>query len=298
MSIAHAAQAAPVQNAVQAETMRFLQKLAGDVAGPALELPSYPEAALRVQRVLSDVSAGTERVVKVIGGDAVLASRVMTMANSAALNSTGKPIAELRAAVSRVGFDNLRTAAISFAISQLRKAATYRSIEKPMNELWRESVHLAAMSFVLARQSKRVPPDQAMLAGLVSCVGKLYILTRSGEFPALFADPAEYQSIVQQWHPQVARSILENWEMAQDIIDAVAEIEEASLDEDRGRVTLGDVLAAAKLLTQCKDAPDVLAAELQSNCSTKRLALNVEGCAALLKESAAEVAALREALGR
>jgi HD-like signal output (HDOD) protein len=290
--------AAALKDQISAETMRFLHKLSGEVAGPPLELPSYPEAALRVQRVLTDVNAGAERVVKVIGGEAVLASRILSMANSAALNRSGKPVTELKMAVARVGFDTLRTAAISFAVSQLRKASAYKAIEKPMNELWRESVYIAALSFVLARQLKRFAPDMAMLAGLVSCVGKLYILTRGSEFPALFSDPVEYPAIVQQWHPQVARSILENWKMAPEIVDGIAEMEEAYMDVDRGRVTLSDVLATAKLLIAFKDSPDLLAAQLPEHNSAKRMGLTPESCAALLKESAAEVASLRDALGK
>lgn len=285
------------QQALSAETMRFVQQLSADVAGPALELPSYPEVALRVQRVLTDANSGVELVVRVVGSEPVLASRILTMANSAALNRSGKPLTDLRAAAVRVGFDSLRTAAISFAVSQLRKAAEYKSIEKPMSRLWQESVGTAAMSYVLARKLQRFAPDMAMLAGLVSGVGKLYILTRSTRYPALFSDPESYHSIERQWHPQIARSILENWKLAPEIIAAVGEIEEAPLD-DRGVVTLADLLAAGQLLDNLKDALDVMDAALSENAACRRLGLTAAGSATLLKESAAELASLSEALGR
>ncbi len=289
--------ASALQEEVSAETMRFLQQLGADLAGPALELPSYPEAALRVQRVLSDVGANAERVVRVIGGEAVLASRVLAIANSAAMNRGGNPVTDLRTAVQRLGFDTLRTAAISFAVAQLRKAAEYRSLEKPMTQLWQQSIGIAAVSFVLSRHLKRFVPDMAMLAGLVSGVGKLYILTRSTQYPALFADPQGYQQIVQQWHPQVGRSILENWNMSEEVIEAVGDIEEAAVD-DRHRLTLADLLSVAQLLTDLKDAPDMLAARLAEHRGAHRLGLTAESCVALIVESAVEVAALREALGR
>jgi HD-like signal output (HDOD) protein len=205
-------------------------------------------------------------------------------------------LSDLRAATVRVGFDNVRTAAISFAVSQLRKAAAYRSIEKPMTLLWHESVGIAAMSYVLARKLKRFTPDVAMLAGLVSGVGKLYILTRSTQYPALFSDPDTYHAVVRQWHPQVARSILENWQLSPDVIEAVGDIEEAALD-DRGAVTLSDLLAAAQLLDNLKDTPDMLDASLEQNHACVRLGLTAAGCATLLNESADELASLTEALG-
>jgi len=291
-------QSSSPQADLSAETMRFVQQLSADVAGPALELPSYPEVALRVQRVLGEADVVAERVVKVVGSDPALAARIVTIANSAALNRSGKMLTDLRAAAVRVGFDTLRTVAISFAVAQLRKASAYRSIERPMNLLWQQSVGIAAMSYVLARKLRRFTPDAAMLAGLVSGVGKLYILTRSTQFPALFADPAGYQGVVRQWHPQVARSILENWQMAPEIIDAVADIEEAALDDHRGAVHLSDLLAAAQLLDNVRDAPDVLDAALSQNNACLRLGLSAASCTALLTESAEELRSLTEALGQ
>ena len=286
-----------LQQQISAETMRFLQQLSADVAGPPLELPSYPEAALRAQRVLSDVGASTERVVRVIGGEAVLASRVLAMANSAALNRGGNAITELRAAVQRLGFDTLRTAAISFAVAQLRKATEYRGIEKPMTQLWQQSISVAALSFVLSRDLKRFVPEAAMLAGLVSGVGRLYILTRSTRYPALFADPESYHAIEKQWHAQVGRSILENWNMSPEIVEAVGDLEEAAVD-DRGRVTLSDLLAAAQMLNDMKDTPELFDAALPAHCAAQRLGLTAPACVALLAASDGEVAALRDALGR
>lgn len=287
-----------LQDEVSAETMRFLRQLSGDVAGPPIELPSYPEAALRVQRVLSDTSASAERVVRVIGGEPVLASRILAMANSAAMGRRDSEVVELRTAVQRLGFDTLRTATISFAVAQLRKAAAYREIQKPMTVLWQQSIDIAAMSCVLSRQLKRFVPDMAMLAGLVSGVGKLYILTRSTQYPALFSEPEAYQDIVRQWHPHVGRSILENWGMSSEIVEAVGDMEEAAIQDERGRVNLADLLSVSQLLTDMKDSPDMLAAVLPDHCAARRLGLSPESCAALLAESAAEVAALREALGR
>jgi HD-like signal output (HDOD) protein len=297
MAIATDTRSAAPQESLSAETMRFVQQLAADVAGPPLELPSYPEVALRVQRVLSDADAGAERVVKVISSEPMLASRIIAVANSAAMNRSGKVVSDLRTAAVRVGFDTLRTVAIGFAVAQLRKASAFRSIDKPMNLLWQESVGVAAMSYVLSRKLQRFVPDVAMLAGLVSGVGKLYILTRSTQYPGLFSDPSGYQSVVRQWHSQVARSVLENWKLAPEIIAAVGDIEEAAVD-DRGAVTLADLLAAASLLDNMRGAPDVLDAALSQNNACLRLGLTAAGCQTLLAESADELKSLAEALGK
>ena len=102
--------------------------------------------------------------------------------------------------------------------------------------------------------------------------------------------------MVREWHSNVARSLLENWGMADEIIDAVAGFEDAGKDE-HARVTLADVLGGASLLVDLRHTPDLLAARLQQDHAAARLGLTMAVCDELLAESAAEVTALREALG-
>ena len=61
-----------------------------------------------------------------VGSDAGLAARVFALSNSAALNRGGRTVSELKTAVNRIGHNNVRTAAVSYAIAQLRRAAELR----------------------------------------------------------------------------------------------------------------------------------------------------------------------------
>jgi hypothetical protein len=45
-------------------------------------------------------------------------------------------------------------------------------------------------------------------------VGRIYILTRASKYPALVADPLTYNSIVRDWHTNVAKALLEKWRVA------------------------------------------------------------------------------------
>jgi HD-like signal output (HDOD) protein len=288
--------AAAAGSSANAQAMQFVQALATEVSGAPINLPSYPEAALRVQRALADPRSDAAKIAKVVGTEAVLAARVVNMANSAARNMSGKPVSDLRAAVGRVGLDALRSVTFSFAVGQLRNAANFKSIEKPMTALWQENQRLGAAAYVLARRFEIAPPDTAMLAGLVSGVGKLYILTRAQKFPALFGDPASYADVVREWHPQVARSILENWTMAEEVIAAVAGFE-AAHDELRETVELADVLAVADLLTSTQDAPDVLQAKLAEDRAALRIGVMAHNCEELVAEIKAQMEQLRRSMG-
>lgn len=280
---------------VNSEMQRFTQELANDVAGPPLELPSYPVVALRAQRVLMDPIAGAEKVIGVIGCEPVLTARIVMMANTAALNRSSKRVSDLRAAVGRLGFDALRTATIGFAISQLRNAVAYRDISEPLKELCEASVGVATMGYVLARKLACTSPESAMLGGLVSGMGRLYLWTRMPRFPALFADTWTRTEMFDHWHAQIARRILENWYFAPEVIDAVAQLDRAARDP-RGCGPLADVLACAQLLQAHGETTGELATQLDRHLAAQRLGLTAEVCSSLLLESVEERGQLRSAL--
>ena len=123
---------------------------------------------------------------RVIGSDPVLATQLIRMANSAALNPGGTAVTDLRAAVTRVGVDTVRTATIAFAIQQLREAPALRGLEMQLGVLWRRSVQVASLCCVIARRLTSVNPDTALLAGLLQGIGRLYILTRASRHRSLF----------------------------------------------------------------------------------------------------------------
>lgn len=274
----------------------FVCQLAGELSGKTLELPGYPKVALRVQKMLSDDNVSSDQLVRVLGAEAALSARILTLANSAANNPSGKAATELRAAVTRLGFDSLRTAVISFAMAQQREAAAFKPIYKQMRDLWMHSVEISAVCYVLARSGGRFNGDTALLMGVVSGVGKLYILTRATAHPVLFRNEAAYNDIVQGWHTNIAQALLEHWKMAEDIVAAVRDYENVD-GEGRRHANLADVLAAAHLIVAFKDAPELLATNIANSSALTRLGLDAAACDTLLQESAQEIAAMRAALG-
>lgn len=279
-----------------AEAFEFVKSLAVELSSNKIELPSFPDIAMRVQRVLADDSVTPDRVVRVIGGEPALAAKLMSMANSAALNPSGRQIGDIKNAVARLGFDMIRSAAMTFAMAQLRKADQFKGIEKQLNLLWHRSVTVAALSFVIAKHSAKVSADAAMLTGLLHNVGRLYILTRASKFPHLFGDTAAYNTIVRDWHANIAKALLENWQIADEIVEAVHGYEDPER-EFRDTAYLTDVLAASTLFASFKDQPDVLELNLQNCKATQRLGLDRAAFEKILIESTHEMTALREALG-
>jgi HD-like signal output (HDOD) protein len=283
------------ESAAAQDAFLFVQALAAELSSGQVELPGFPDIVARVQHVLADDNVGTDKVVRVVGSEPVLTARLLQMANSAALNISGKPVVDLRAAVTRVGLNIVRSSTIAFAAQQLARTPMLKGLEKPLEALWERTTLVAALSYVVARRLTNVNADAAMLAGLLHSIGRLYILTRASRHRALFNDAASYHAIERDWHLGIATALLENWHMPDEIVSAVRDCEDLAR-EPRGAVSLTDVLVAASLIALHKDQPQMLEARLLSVKPVARMQINAAVCEALLSQSADEIAALREAL--
>src|SRR5687767_8512945 len=128
----------------------FIAELAQEVSAGRVELPSFPDVAVRVRKVLADEHVSNEQIARVVGSEAGLAARVFTLANSAALNRSGRSVSELKTAINRIGHNNVRTAAVSFAIAQLRRASELRNISGELEQVWQEATLVAALAYSIA----------------------------------------------------------------------------------------------------------------------------------------------------
>ena len=283
-------------SAIDAEAFAFVQSLASELSKGKVDLPSFPDIALRVRKVLADEDVSQEQVVRVVGSEPALAARLMQIANSAAINFTGKQITELRTAINRMGHNMVRSAAIAFAMSQLKKVESLKGLEEPLDSLWRASAAVAAMSYAVATRYRQVNADTAMLAGLLHGIGKLYILTRSSKHPALFADQVTYNQIIRDWHSAVAKALLENWDMAEEIVSAVSDYEDLSRSHS-GPVDLTDVLTVGNLLAAFKEHPETIEINMHDVAACKRMSIDRATYEKLIDESESEIDALRQALG-
>jgi HD-like signal output (HDOD) protein len=279
------------------EGFAFVQALAAELSTGKVELPSFPDIAMRVRQVLADESVSPEKVVRVVGSEPALAARLLQLANSAALNFSGKAVTDLRTAIARMGFNMVRSAAIAFAMSQLKKVDSLKGLEAPLEALWRRSAGVAAMSHAVARRLAKVNPDTALLAGLLHGIGQLYILTRTAKHPKLFANEAVYHNIVRDWHSSIAKALLENWDMAEEIVEAVGNYEDIGRTHT-GPTDLTDVLTVGYLLASYREHPESIELNMQGVSSCERMQLDPAGYEKLIKESGDEIAAVQAALGR
>jgi HD-like signal output (HDOD) protein len=261
-----------------------------------VELPAFPDVATRVRKALADENVGADQISRIVGSEAGLAARVMTLANSAALNRSGKKITELKTAISRIGHNNVRTAAVSFAISQLRRAPELKGIMKELEQLWHEATMVAALCHAIASRSKDINADEAMLAGLIHNVGKIYLLARAHKHPELFSDREALNGVMRDWHANIGKAIVENWGFQAHIAEAVGEHEQT--DRHAGFADLTDVLTIATLSASFVGLSDIdFQLNMQGVKGFDRLELDNAKCQHIMQACVEEIAALRAALG-
>src|SRR5262245_47836181 len=133
-----------MSTAAQSAGFSFVERLARDLQDERLELPSFPEAVLRVQRALQAPDTTTEEIVRILSSEPALAARLLRIANSAEFRRMEGEITDLRKAVSRMGFNMVRSVSVAFAMRQLRRKETYSATAQAQLEaVWKESIEIA-----------------------------------------------------------------------------------------------------------------------------------------------------------
>ncbi len=292
MSVGAASQSG---ESAQSAAFDFVRSLSVELSGGRVELPSFPDVAVRVRRALADETSTVDQVVRIVGSEPALAARLLKMSNSAMLNRSGKQVTDLRTAVNRMGHNMVRSAAISFAMAQIRSASKLKGLEQFLDDLWEASTHVAALSFVLAAKLTKLNPDEAMLAGLLHGIGKLYIVTRAEKHPMLFMHPQVMNDVIRDWHAAIGKAILENWEFPESMSEAISVQDDLSRESDN-LPDLSDVIAAAILMASFASDPAGLAVAMQDSPVIDRLRLRAEKAADIMRESAVEITSLRSAL--
>ena len=180
-------------------------------------------------------------------------------------------------------------------VSQMRRAESWHGLQVQFRQIWESSARLAATGFSLARHRRRADADQALLAGMLHSVGKLFVLTRVSRFPVLMRDPAIAAEIDTVWQARAARVLLGRWTLPAEIIEAAASFDQA-VAAGNGPASLGDVLLCAHYLAGVQDVAELPGAAFLGAPCFARLGLDAAGAALVLQASTDEIASLRAAL--
>ena len=274
--------------------LKFIQKLGAELNSGKLELPAFPDVALRVRNALEEPDVSADTVARIVSSEPVLTARLLKLANSAMMNPAGIQINDVRTTITRLGFDVVRNSAVSIEMEQLALSESVQHLKDEMKAVWNHSVNVAAMSYVIAKKQTSINPDEAMMVGLLHNIGKIYILTRfENNFPEIAHEQPELMhDLLEKWHSGVGSTILDAWNFSKEISTAVDEYTDAERSH-YGPPDLADVVLVANLYDNLSQ-PGI---KLTRVSAIERLHLSPESARQVLAESSDEVNSIMQALG-
>jgi HD-like signal output (HDOD) protein len=271
----------------------FLTHMRDTLASGITELPAFPQVVIKVQEAYKDPDYTPQLVARLLSAEPMLARRLLDMANSVAFNATGRVIIDLGLALTRLGAQKVYGVVLAHAIQDIRRTESLRSIAGRMDELWSDSATVAHFSQAVAKRAS-LPTPEAFVAGLLHLMGRLYILVQCAEQGSSGQPVVLSNDLVDAWHPIIAKAVLKNWRMSEEVCEAVGA--QAEVDVVRtGTASLTDVLVTGiRLAKRMKNHYD--ATSLSAGGVLARLNLSVEECQSLVKDAAADVRALERVL--
>jgi len=275
-----------------ASALAFLQQLAKEVSQGTIDLPCFPDVVVRISLALADSNTNSDRIVTIVGAEPRLAARILQTANSAAFNSSGKLVTELRSAITRLGQQMVQGTAMSYAMQQLKNEESLRPIAEPLAQLWNRSIAVASLSRLIAAKTK-VNADEAFLTGLLHGIGHLYILVRSA------ANPGSRQAVMQSvagWHASIGKAVLESWGFTEALCDAVGE--QGDLDRRwKHSATLPDILIASLVLADALQMPEPRVIGTEGVNAFLSIGVTPTDCSVILSQADEQIRLVHEALG-
>lgn len=223
----------------------ILEDIARDLSGD-INFPTCLDAALLVRNALKDPFASTDQVVQAISIEPLICSKLLRLANSVSYNPAGEQISNLNNVVRRLGFDIVRTTSLAVAMDQMLKSKNLAAYDHIARQTWEHSLRVAAIARVLAGHLGRVPPDNAMLTGLVHNIGIFYLLFRAAEYAEYRNDEPAMIELLAGWHEGIGESLLHILGLPASITDAVRD--QSHLSAVESPCTISDILYFAIVL--------------------------------------------------
>lgn len=223
---------------------RLSFQLYRDLKSDKAVLPSLPDLALRIRRVIEQDDTGARDVARLVESDPAMAAKLLKAANSAMYGGLNA-IETCSGAVVRLGLPVTKQLVLSFAMREIFKSKN-PMVKQRMHQLWKHSSQVAAQCFVLARHVRGIEPEEALLIGLLHDVGAIAVLNYIEQYADLAADEEALEETIDRMRGELGAMILRKWQFAPAFV-AGARDAEAWLRQHDGRADFTDLLIVAQV---------------------------------------------------
>ena len=272
---------------------QFWHDLVADIRANRVELPALPDIAIKTRKLLDSGKADSLQISRLVGADAVLSTRLLRVVNSPLYRSNRK-IEDVKSAVVRLGHATVRSIVTSIAMEQLYQNKLASPLKRRFLERnWNHSVHVAALSHVIAQGYTSLKADEALLGGLIHDIGKLPILEYAEMMPDLMDNEALLERLLGALHTKVGTMILRSWQFTDELVAVAGEHETLERDPDT-EADLTDVVIIANLLSYVGTDHPHTKRDWSAIPAFHRLALTPEESINIIRDARDEIAEIRQ----
>jgi len=197
------------------------------------ETPVFRQTALEVAEIAADPESGADSLVRLIGRDPLLTTKVLKLSNSAFYNPSGRAIQNIGRALLLLGMERIRTICLSVALVESMQAG--KRLHRVRRELAR-SLLAAVLSRTIAQEVPEGALDEIFVSALLRRIGPLLFWCMGGdEATALDAivregqdDPASEKAILGFQLAQISLLLAEDWKLSKLLVEIL-----------RGRTAMG-----------------------------------------------------------
>jgi len=208
-----------------------------------IQLPSLPDVSMKLRRAIRD-DVSVAEAAKIVQLDPSIVAKLIQVANSP-IYLTANPVNRCQDAITRLGMVATRDLVTSISLHHVFKS-NQPQIKEHLVSLWKHSITLSSICFVLAQKTKRIDPDKALLAGLLSDIGVIPFLHFAENFPRELFDTNELNAAIPYIRGAAGTMVLRQWDFPEDLAE-IPHLAEDWYHDSGDDLTLSDIVVLAKL---------------------------------------------------
>ncbi|HMK61511.1 MAG TPA: HDOD domain-containing protein [Dissulfurispiraceae bacterium] len=131
-----------------------------------IDIPSLPTVAMKALELINDGGSSINELEKIISQDQSFSARLLRIANSP-YYGMNRRIDTISSGVMLIGFNTMKSLVVAASLKDMhRKFGLFEQ------KLWEHSLGVSVASSLLAKVTKMLPPEEALVGGLIHDVGK------------------------------------------------------------------------------------------------------------------------------
>lgn len=207
-----------------------------------LVIPSLPDVAIKLRAAVQK-DIGINEAVKIINLDPVISSKLIQVVNSPVYRTVNE-ISTCHDAVTRLGLISTRNLVTSISMQNLFKSKN-KDLNNRIHSIWKQSIRVSSISHTLAKLTKKINPDEALLAGLVHNIGAIPIILFADSINSEDYTSKDIELSITALQGLLGNIVLENWSFPESLRQTPRQIENWYHSASE-QIDISDVVLLAK----------------------------------------------------